>query len=167
MLSFILVHLSLTFIHFYSNCSFIFDTYSINLCLGYQLFIICPLIPLYFSVNLHRHSSIYLPNVWILPSESFLPFCLVQEYSYLCGQGRDVTKNDSGCNTSIAEWSYWSHAHTASIYILSSLSKMNLAFSLNRLHSVEKNINFQLFILCQRDIKVITVELWVNRVLLQ
>ena len=77
--------------YFYSNCSFIFDTYSINLCLGYQLFIICPLIPLYFSEKLHRYSSIYLPNVWILPSESFLPFCLVQEYSYLCGQGRDVT----------------------------------------------------------------------------
>ena len=81
----------MTFIHFYSNCSFIFDTYSINLCLGYQLFIICSLIPLYFFVNLHRYSSIYLPNVWTLPSESFLPFCLVQEYSYLCGQGRDVT----------------------------------------------------------------------------
>ena len=75
----------------YSNCSFIFDTYSINLCLGYQLFIICPLIPLYFSKKLHRYSSIYLPNVWTLPSESCLPFCLVQEYSYLCGQGGDVT----------------------------------------------------------------------------
>ena len=77
--------------HYYSNCSFIFDTYSINLCLGYQLFIICPLIPVYFSKKLHRYSSIHIPNVWTLPSESFLPFCLVQEYSYLCGQGRDVT----------------------------------------------------------------------------
>ena len=81
--------------HSYSNCSFIFDTYSINLCLGYQLFIICPLIPLYFSEKFHRYSSIYLPNVWTLPSESFLPFCLVQEYSYLCGQGRDVTHNNN------------------------------------------------------------------------
>ena len=73
------------------NCSFIFDTYSINLCLGSQLFIICHLIPLYFSKNLHRHSGIFLPNVWARPSESCLPFCLVQEYSYLCGQGGDVT----------------------------------------------------------------------------
>ena len=73
------------------NCSFIFDSYSINLCLGSQLFIICHLIPLYFSKNLHRHSGIFLPNVWTLPSESCLPFCLVQEYSYLCGQGGDVT----------------------------------------------------------------------------
>ena len=72
-------------------CSFIFDSYSINLCLGYQLFIICPLIPLYFSENLHRHSGIFLPNVWTLPSESCLPFCLEQGYSYLCGQGGDVT----------------------------------------------------------------------------
>ena len=75
--------------HFYSNCSFIFDNYSINLCLGYQLFIICPLIPLYFSEKLQ---VLYLPNVWTLPSESFLPFCLVQEYSYLRGQGGDVTE---------------------------------------------------------------------------
>ena len=73
------------------NCSFIFDTYSINLCLGSQLFIICHLIPLYFSKHLHRYSGTFLPNVWTLPSESCLPFCLVQEYSYLCGQGGDVT----------------------------------------------------------------------------
>ena len=77
--------------HSYSNCLFIFDSYSINLCLGYQLFIICPLIPLYFSKNLHSHAGIFLPNVWTLPSESCLPFCLEQEYSYLCGQGGDVT----------------------------------------------------------------------------
>ena len=90
-LSLFLVDLSWTFTPSYSNCSFIFDTYSINLCLGYQLFIICPLIPLYFSKKLHRYSSIYLPNVWTLSSESCLPFCLVQEYSYLCGQGGDIT----------------------------------------------------------------------------
>ena len=78
--------------HSYSNCSFIFDSYSINLCLGYQLFIICPLIPLYFSKQLHRYSGIFLPNVWTLPSESCLPFCLEQEYRYPCGQGGDVTE---------------------------------------------------------------------------
>ena len=72
------------------NCSFIFDTYSINLCLGSQLLIICHLIPLYFSKHLHRYSDTLLPNVWTLPSESCLPFCLVQENSYLCGQGGDV-----------------------------------------------------------------------------
>ena len=77
--------------HSYSNCSFIFDSYSINLCLGYQLCLICPLIPLYFFKHLHRHPGIFLPNVWTLPSESCLPFCLEQEYNYLCGQGGDVT----------------------------------------------------------------------------
>ena len=95
-LSLILVLLSWTFMHFYSNCSFIFDTYSINLCFGYQLFIICPLIPLYFSKTLHRYSNIYLPNVWTLPSESCLPFCLVQEYSYVCGQGGGRNSGGSG-----------------------------------------------------------------------
>ena len=49
------------------------------------------LIPLYFSIHLHRHPGIFLPNVWTLPSESCLPFCLEQQYSYLCGQGGDVT----------------------------------------------------------------------------
>ena len=73
------VHLSLTL------------TYSINLSLGYQLLIICPLIPLYFTLFFHRHSSIRYLTSWTLPSESFLPFCLVQEYSNLWGQGRDVT----------------------------------------------------------------------------
>ena len=72
--------------------SFIFDSYSINLCLGYQLCLICLLIPLYFSIHLHRHPGIFLPNLWTLPSESCLPFCLEQEYSYLCGQGGDVTR---------------------------------------------------------------------------
>ena len=71
--------------------SFIFDSYSINLCLGYQLCLICLLIPLYFSIHLHRYPGIFLPNVWTLPSESCLPFCLEQVYSYLCGQGGDVT----------------------------------------------------------------------------
>ena len=71
--------------------SFIFDFYSINLCLGYQLCLICLLIPLYFSIHLHRYPGIFLPNVWTLPSESCLPFCLEQVYSYLCGQGGDVT----------------------------------------------------------------------------
>ena len=71
--------------------SFISDSYSINLCLGYQLCLICLLIPLYFSTHLHRYPGIILPNVWTLPSESCLPFCLVQVYSYLCGQGGDVT----------------------------------------------------------------------------
>ena len=70
---------------------FISDSYSINLCLGYQLCLICLLIPLYFSIHLHRYPGIFLPNVWTLPSESCLPFCLVQVYSYLCGQGGDVT----------------------------------------------------------------------------
>ena len=54
--------------------------------------LICLLIPLYFSTHLHRYLSIILPNVWTLPSESCLPFCLVQMYSYLCGQGGDVTE---------------------------------------------------------------------------
>ena len=71
--------------------SFIFDSYSINLCLGYQLCLIYLLIPLYFSIHLHRYPGIFLPNVWTLPSESCLPFCLEQVYSYLCGQGGDVT----------------------------------------------------------------------------
>ena len=71
--------------------SFIFDSYSINLCLGYQLCLICLLIPLYFSIHLHRYPGIFLPNVWTLPSESCLPFCLEQVYSYLCGQGGDIT----------------------------------------------------------------------------
>ena len=70
---------------------FISDSYSINLCLGYQLCLICLLIPLYFSTHLHRYPGIILPNVWTLPSESCLPFCLVQVYSYLCGHGGDVT----------------------------------------------------------------------------
>ena len=67
--------------------SFIFDSYSINLCLGYQLCLIYLLIPLYFSIHLHRYPGIFLPNVWTLPSESCLPFCLEKVYSYLCGQG--------------------------------------------------------------------------------
>ena len=71
--------------------SFIFDSYSISLCLGYQLCLIYLLIPLYFSIHLHRYPGIFLPNVWTLPSESYLPFCLEQVYSYLCGQGGDVT----------------------------------------------------------------------------
>ena len=70
---------------------FISDSYSINLCLCYQLCLICLLIPLYFSIHLHRYPGIFLSNVWTLPSESCLPFCLVQVYSYLCGQGRDLT----------------------------------------------------------------------------
>ena len=70
---------------------FISDSYSINLCLGYQLCLICLFIPLYFSIHLHRYPGIFLPNVWTLPSESCLPFCLVQVYSYLCAQGGDVT----------------------------------------------------------------------------
>ena len=71
--------------------SFISDSYIINLCLGYQLCLICPLILLYFSTLLHRNPGIFSPYVWTLPSKSYLPFCLKQEYSYLCGQGGDVT----------------------------------------------------------------------------
>ena len=71
--------------------SFISDSYIINLCLGYQLCLICPLILLYFSTFLHRNPGIFSPYVWTLPSKSYLPFCLKQEYSYLCGQGGDVT----------------------------------------------------------------------------
>ena len=70
---------------------FIFDSYTINLCLGYQLCLIYLLIPLYPSIHLHRYPGIFLPDVWTLPSESCLPFCLEQMYSYLCGQGGDVT----------------------------------------------------------------------------
>ena len=69
--------------------SFISDSYIINLCLGYQLCLICPLILLYFSTLLHRNPGIFSPYVWTLPSKSYLPFCLKQEYSYLCGQGGD------------------------------------------------------------------------------
>ena len=71
--------------------SFISDSYSINLCLGYQLCLNYLLIPLHFYKHLHRYPGIFLPNVWTLPSESCLPFCLEQVYSYLCGQGGDVT----------------------------------------------------------------------------
>ena len=71
--------------------SFISDSYIINLCLGYQLCLICPLILLYFSTFLHRNPGIFSPYVWTLPSKSYLPFCLKQEYSYLCCQGGDVT----------------------------------------------------------------------------
>ena len=92
--------------------SFIFDSYSINLCLGYQLCLICLLIPLYFSIHLHRHPGIFLPNVWTLPSESCLPFCLEQEYSYLCGQGGDVThtfRNSELLDVRTQEETYVSH----------------------------------------------------------
>ena len=71
--------------------SFVSDSYIINLCLGYQLCLICPLILLYFLTLLHRNPGIFSPYVWTLPSKSYLPFCLKQEYSYLCGQGGDVT----------------------------------------------------------------------------
>ena len=49
--------------------SFISDSYSINLCLGYQLCLNYLLIPLYFYKHLHRYPGIFLPNVWTLPSE--------------------------------------------------------------------------------------------------
>ena len=71
--------------------SFISDSYIINLWLGYQLCLVCPLIPLYFSTHLHRNPGIFSPYVWTLPSKSYLPSCLKQVYSYLCGQGGDVT----------------------------------------------------------------------------
>ena len=71
--------------------SIISDSYIINLRLGYQLCLICPLIPLYFSKHLHRNPGIFSPYVWTLPSKSYLPFCLKQVYSFLCGQGGDVT----------------------------------------------------------------------------
>ena len=44
----------------------------------------CPLIPLYFSVLLPRHSGIRNPTSWTFPSESFLPFSLVQEWIVAC-----------------------------------------------------------------------------------
>ena len=72
--------------------SFVSDPYIINLCLGYQLCLICPLILLYFLTLLHRHPGIFSPYVWTLPSKSYLPLCLIQEYSYLCGLGGDVTQ---------------------------------------------------------------------------
>ena len=71
--------------------SVISDSYVINLCLGYQLCLIWPLIPLYFLTLLHRHPGIFSPYVWTLPSKSYLPLCLIQECSYLCGLGGDVT----------------------------------------------------------------------------
>ena len=71
--------------------SFVSDSYIINLCLGYQLCLICPLILLYFLTLLHGNPGIFSPYVWTLPSKSYLSFCLIQEYSYLCGQGGDVT----------------------------------------------------------------------------
>ena len=71
--------------------SFVSDSYIINLCLGYQLCLICPLILLYFLTLLHRNPGIFSPYVWTLPSKSYLPLCLIQEYSYLCGLGGDVT----------------------------------------------------------------------------
>ena len=75
--------------------SFVSDSYIINLCLGYQLCLICPLILLYFSMFLHRNPGIFSPYVWTLPSKSYLPFCLIQVYSYLRGQGGDVTITDA------------------------------------------------------------------------
>ena len=75
--------------------SFISDSYIINLCLGYQLCLICPLIPLYFSKHLHRNPGIFSPYVWTLPSKSYLPFCLKQVYSFLCGQGGDENMNNN------------------------------------------------------------------------
>ena len=46
---------------------------------------------MYFLTLLHRNPGIFSPYVWTLPSKSYLPLCLIQEYSYLCGLGGDVT----------------------------------------------------------------------------
>ena len=49
---------------------------------------------MYFLTLLHRNPGIFSPYVWTLPSKSYLPLCLIQEYSYLCGLGGDVTDID-------------------------------------------------------------------------